>query len=251
MLSFLGGIVVLMIMLYIGYCAYVWSVKRKLTSKLQESDLVKKFNQAVKKITDRNLEIIKEELLNILEEYRSIKCENFIETKNLLEKCKDSVKSQVILLLKQESELYDKVKSISVEAKAGKLSPEDEKYGALQLAELEKLREVKQRLLNSANSISDKISQVDSTINLFNYKYELKKSEIIIMIANAATIKNNISIDLKLNDLVTEFRTKARENEIRTEVTEKIYGTSPSPEKNTIDNYNESEYIEKLKNFTE
>lgn len=244
MLSFLVNILVFLLCFYIGRQFYVRINRKKVSQKFTEHELVKKFNRVVKRITERNLDTIKEELLDILDEYKFVKGESFIESKTLLEKCKDTIDLQIASVCKQENELVSKIRSLK-EAGDGL---EDERTGALYVAELEKLNSVKQKLSESLNSITDKIRQLDSNINSFNHRFAIKKSEIIIMIANAATVNNVSSIDIQLNDLVTEFNTKAKESEIRQDVTEKIYGV-----KNEIEtdlNFNESEYIEKFRNFS-
>ena len=78
MLSFLWSILVIVFCFYVGYHLYVRNIRRKVSQKFTEHELVKKFNQAVKRITERNLETIKEELLDILDEYRFVKSESFI-----------------------------------------------------------------------------------------------------------------------------------------------------------------------------
>ena len=246
MLSFLGSIVVLLVIFYMGYYAYCKSVKKKVATKLCESDLVKKFNRAVKKLTSRNLDTVKEELLEILEEYRQVKCESFIESKTLLNNSLDSLNVQMSRIKEQDSIFVSKIKEIKSKKN---LTPEDEKIGAMYVSELEKLRAVYSNIEKSKAKVEDNIRIVNSSINMFNHKYELKKSEIIVMIANATTVKNVTSIDIKLSDLVTEFNTKVRESEIRTEVTDKIYNVGT--DKETPHNYNEVEYVEKFKNFSE
>lgn len=246
MLSFLGSIVVLLVVFYVGYYAYCKSLKKKISTKLCESDLVKKFNRAVKKLTYRNLETVKEELLDILEEYRYVKCESFIESKTLLNNSLDSLTVQMMKIKEQDSIFVNKIKEIKSKKS---LTSEDEKIGAMYVSELEKLRAVYSNIGKSKSKVEDNIRIIDSSINMFNHKYELKKSEIIVMIANATTVKNVTSIDIKLSDLVTEFNTKVRESEIRTEVTDKIYNVDT--DKEVPHNYNEGEYIEKFKNFSE
>lgn len=247
MLSILGSILVIVCCFYVGYRLYVYSIRRKITHKFTESDLVKKFNRVAKKITKRNLDIVRDELLEILEEYKFVKSESFIESKTLLERCKDTISLQIASVGEQEKELISKIRSLKSKKSLGNNS-EDEKTGALYVAELEKLSLVKQQLSDSLNSVLNKILQLDSNINSFHYKFALKKSEIVIMIANAFTINNVSSIDIEINDLVTEFNTKAKESEIRQEVTGKIYGVK---DQNELDlSFNESEYIEKFKKFS-
>ena len=77
MLGFIGAVVVVFISIgIVHYLCNVYCVtcgKCNLTKKLNENDLVKKFNKIVKNLTDRNLMTVKTELLDILEEYREIK----------------------------------------------------------------------------------------------------------------------------------------------------------------------------------
>ena len=238
--------IVALIAFYVCYFVYCKLVKSSVTAKLSESDLVKKFNKAVKRLTSRNLETVKEDLLSILDEYRYIKCESFIESKTLLSNSLDSLNIQISRIKEQEQTFVNKIKNIKSKSN---LTAEDEKLGALFVSELEKLRIVYSNIEKAKLKVEENIRIVNSSVNLFNHKYELKKSEIIIMIANATTVKNVTSVDIKLSDLVTEFNTKARENEIRTEVTSTIYNVDS--DKDASHNYNEVEYIEKFKNFSE
>lgn len=247
MLGFLSAFVLVFFVLILikVYCRL--NGGRDLTKKLSESELVKKFNSLVKTLTERNLEDVKSELLDILDKYREVKCNSFIESKTILVNSKESILQQVEILSQEESNLLSSIYTIKECMQNGQSTESDINAGARFLYEVEKLREAKNSLKKAVEDLNEKINSIDNNINLFNHRYLLKKSEITLMIANAISVQNVSGIDLKLNDLVTEFKTKVRENEIKKEVTGKIYNVSTS--QTTEKDFNKDEYIEKLKSF--
>lgn len=252
MLGFIGAVVVVFIS--VGIVHYLCNVycatcgKCNLTKKLSENDLVKKFNKIVKNLTDRNLMTVKTELLDILEEYREIKCNEFIESKVLLENSINSLESQLTVLKERECELLNSISIIKNEIDNNTCSSDSLDFGSRFMYELEKLQETKKSLEDSIINIKQKISIIDNNVNLFNHKYVLKKSEITLMIANAISINNVSDVDLKLNDLVLEFKEKAREGEIKKDITEKVYNGTSSLNKRD-EGFDKDTYIEKLKSF--
>jgi hypothetical protein len=247
MLGFLSAFVlVFFVLIFIkAYCRL--NGGKDLTKKLSESDLVKKFNSLVKNLTERNLENVKFELLDVLDKYREVKCNGFIESKTILVNSKESILQQVEILSQEESNLLSNIYTIKECMQNGQFTESDVDAGARFLYEVEKLRDVRDSLKKAVEDLNEKINSIDNNINLFNHRYLLKKSEITLMIANAISVQNVSGIDLKLNDLVTEFKTKVRENEIKKEVTGKIYNVPTS--QTTEKDFNKDEYIEKLKSF--
>ena len=101
---------------------------------------------------------------------------------------------------------------------------------------IEKLKVAKENLLR-------KECEFDREIDMFNSKFALKKAEVSMMIANAISLKNVSSIDIRLEDLVSEFQTKVEEQENADYVRGKIYGTEVQ---NTDSSFNLEEYKQKF-----
>lgn len=250
MVNFIIGLIWIVIFVYLGFCA-VSSSRTTSIKKLKESDLVKKFNKTLKKLTERNIDAVKEELLDILNEYRNRKCDSFIESKKLLNDSLSMVRSQILEIDIQISNLKRKIKTIKDNIDKGLASEEEQKSGTLYLMEYEKLKRLRDSLVKSESILEDKLNTLDHNIDTFNHRYSIKKSEIIVMIANAATVRNVSGVDIKLNDLVSEFESKVREEEIKQEVKEKIFGSNTEKEINLDISGNYEEYLEKLKTFSE
>ena len=117
--------------------------------------------------------------------------------------------------------------------------------------EYEKLKRLRDSLVKSESILKDKLNTINHNIDTFNHKYSIKKSEIIVMIANAAAVRNVSGVDIKLNDLVSEFESKVKEEEIKLEVREKIFGSNTEKEIDLDISGNYEEYLEKLKTFSE
>lgn len=241
--TFVFTFIILVLSLWILSKVLTRTTKTKLTKELTESELVKKFNKLVKSITSRNLETVESELLDILEKYRDIKCENFINAKTRLEKSKLELKNQLEQVKNLEK---DMIKNIAALKSDTTLDEAILVRGGQHVFCLEHLRRGKNKLIESIDLISEKLVVVNNNITTFNQRYAIKKAEIIAMIANATTIENASDIDLKLNDLVSEFDTKVRENKIKDEVRGEIYGIKS--DKDWFTDFNAKEWVEKFKN---
>lgn len=241
--TFVFTFIILVLSLWILSKVLTRTTKTKLTKELTESELVKKFNKLVKSITSRNLETVESELLDILEKYRDIKCENFINAKTRLEKSKLELKNQLEQVKNLEK---DMIKNIAALKSDTTLDEAILVRGGQHVFCLEHLRHGKNKLIESIDLISEKLVVVNNNITTFNQRYAIKKAEIIAMIANATTIENASDIDLKLNDLVSEFDTKVRENKIKDEVRGEIYGIKS--DKDWFTDFNAKEWVEKFKN---
>ena len=244
------GLVCTVLFAYLAFCL-LSSSKTTSIKKLKESDLVKKFNKTLKKMTERNIDTIKEELLDILEEYRNRKCDSFIESKKLLNDSFSMVRSQMLEIDIQISNLKRKIETIKDNINKGLASEEEQKSGTIYLMEYEKLKRLRDSLVKSESILKDKLNTINHNIDTFNHKYSIKKSEIIVMIANAAAVRNVSGVDIKLNDLVSEFESKVKEEEIKLEVREKIFGSNTEKEIDLDISGNYEEYLEKLKTFSE
>ena len=249
MLSIIGGFVVFTLLIYVGTSVYSSFIMKRITKNPTESDLISKFNKVVKKITNRNLDTVKDELLEILEEYKRVKCADFIESKTLLTKSKTSLTSQILEIGKQKRNLNQSILDIKDKIQAGTVTKEEEEVGIIYVSDYEALVDIENKLNQSLEIIEEKLRSIETSIKLFNHKYSMKVSEITLMIASAVSIKNVSGIDIKLNDLVTEFKTKVQEKEIEVDVKEKIYGKTIGLGDKDIKEIDKSSCLEKLKNW--
>lgn len=250
MFTIIGVLCTVMLIGYLAHCV-VFNLRTVSIKSLKESDLVKKFNKTLKKLTERNIDTVKEELLSILNEYRNRKCQSFIESKKLLEDSSCMVRSQIVEIDTQIYNLKRNIKTIKSNIEKGLASEEEQKSGTIYLMEYEKTVKMRESLEKSESILKEKLSALDYSIETFNHRYSLKKSEITVMIANAAAIKNVSSVDIKLNDLVSEFESKVREEEIKLEVTEKIFGSNTEKEIDLEVSDNYETYLKKLKTFSD
>lgn len=249
MFTIIGVLCTVMLIGYLAHCI-VFNLKTTSVKNLKDLDLVKKFNKTLKKLTERNIDTVKEELLDILNEYRNRKCQSFIESKKLLEDSSCMVRSQIVEIDTQIYNLKRNIKTIKSNIEKGLATEEEQKSGTIYLMEYEKTVKMRESLEKSELILKEKLSALDYSIETFNHKYSLKKSEITVMIANATAVKNVNGIDIKLNDLVSEFESKVREEEIKQEVTGKIFGNKEKEiDLNLSGNY--EMYLEKLKTFSD
>lgn len=250
MVTFIIGLVWTVLFAYLAFCI-VSSSRTTSIKKLEESDLVKRFNKTLKKLTERNIDTVKKELLDILDEYRNRKCDSFIESKKLLNDSLSMVRSQILEIDIQISNLRKNIKIIKINIDKGLASEEEQKSGAIYFMEYEKLKQLRDSLVKSESILENKLNTLDHNIDTFNHRYSIKKSEITVMIANAAAVRNVSGVDIKLNDLVSEFESKVREEEIKQEVKGKIFGSNTEKEIDFDISSNYEEYLEKLKTFSE
>ena len=161
------------------------------------------------------------------------------------------VRSQILEIDIQISNLRKNIKIIKINIDKGLASEEEQKSGAIYFMEYEKLKQLRDSLVKSESILENKLNTLDHNIDTFNHRYSIKKSEITVMIANAAAVRNVSGVDIKLNDLVSEFESKVREEEIKQEVKGKIFGSNTEKEIDFDISSNYEEYLEKLKTFSE
>lgn len=215
-------------MLYLISCLVIAAVAiiayRLITSEnetdkvsLSESKIIKKFNRLVRSINERNINTVKDELLDVIEEYKAVKVNQFIDSKNQI--------SSSMRIIDEEIE-NSKTSRNNVKKQITKLKSEsnpDVAVGASLVYQYERVGEMINRMNEIKKNLDEKEAHLDREIESFNAKYAMKKAEISMMIAEAISIKNVSNIDLRLNDLVTEFKTKAEEQENANYVKSKVY----------------------------
>lgn len=184
---------------------------------LSESKIVKKFNRLVRSINERNINTVKDELLEVIEEYKAVKVNQFIDSKNQISSSKRIINEEIA-----NSELSRaNVKKQIVKLK--NTTNPDVANGASLVYQYERISDMINRMEEIKNSLEEKDAHLEREIETFNAKYAMKKAEVSMMIAQAISIKNVSNIDLRLNDLVTEFKTKAEEQENSNYIKSKVY----------------------------
>ena len=96
-------IVLAIIVIAIFVVKYFDSPELEKTVKLSEDKIVNKFNNLLKKISPRNIETVKKELLDTLDQYKAVKKAQFVEARSLItssisaveEKLRISVESSI------------------------------------------------------------------------------------------------------------------------------------------------------------
>ena len=87
---------------------------------------------------------------------------------------------------------------------------------------LDKYIKIYESLQKAKCSINDKLDKLDSDINLFSSKYELKKAEINLILTNNLVDVNLSTVDINLDDLIVEYQDKSLEMKNTKEITNKI-----------------------------
>lgn len=256
MIEFIGGVVVLLCVVIVG-----WSVFSKIKSnstsddgdtplsKLTENDLISRFNRLTEFLINpgkRTLDDISKELINVLKEYKCRKVEQFVESEQLLAKNRNHLDEQIIKLQNQISKLEADAKALKKE----KMTDLDYENGALYMAQIAETKKVLDQIKKTREENEKRFENVEKQVKQFNVKYTLKETAISNMIIQAKTTKNISTVDLKLNDLISEFKDKVQDNEIEYNVKAQINGTVEEEEQNSPEfEVNKDKYIEEFKNF--
>lgn len=256
MIEFIGGVVVLLCVVIVG-----WSVFSKIKSnstsgdgdtplsKLTENDLISRFNRLTEFLINpgkRTLDDISKELINVLKEYKCRKVEQFVESEQLLAKNRNHLDEQIIKLQNQISKLEADARALKKE----KMTDLDYENGALYMAQIAETKKVLDQIKKTREENEKRFENVEKQVKQFNVKYTLKETAISNMIIQAKTTKNISTVDLKLNDLISEFKDKVQDNEIEYNVKAQINGTAEEEEQNSPEfEVNKDKYIEEFKNF--
>lgn len=218
-------------------------------SKLSENELIKKFNGLADSLgtsKKRDLDSIANELTAVLKEYKCRKVEQFIESEQLLLKNKNH-------LMEEIKKLDDQILSIKKEAlnlKSDHMTEDDIEAGALYMAQIAETEKLKEQLQKTFDDNDARYKTVEKQVKNFNIKYTLKETSIANMIVMAKTTKNISTVDLKLNDLISEFKDKVQDAEVEYHVRSQINGTTEEDTETSPDfEVNKDKYMEEFKNF--
>ena len=92
------GFFSLIIFCIVAFVAWYFIAKYKSENgsiNINENELVKKFNKTVRKLTERNIEDVKSDLYKILDKYKFVKCEQFIENRTQIQSARKQVLEQM------------------------------------------------------------------------------------------------------------------------------------------------------------
>lgn len=258
MITTIGYAVVIFCLIFCGVAIYNFLSGKSTDSgeissnyaNLSENDLVKKFNSLVSTITtskNRNIDTIANELKEVLKEYKCRKVEQFVETEQLLAKNKNHIKEEIAKLDEQITKLQHDAKMIA----DGKdhLTEDDLETGALIMSQISETKNLKEQLQKTYDENDQRFNEVDKKVKQFNVRYTLKESSISNMIVMAKTHKSISTVDLKLNDLISEFKDKVQDAEIEYNVKSEINGTKEEEETSVDFKVNKDKYVEDFKNF--
>lgn len=190
------------------------------TVNVNENELIKKFNRVVKRLTERNIEDVKADLFKILDRYKFIKCEQFIENRAQIQSARKQVTEQIEQTIHSRSDVRKQVQKLK------ESGTPDANLGAQLVYQYDMLGEMIEKLEVAKDNLTRKEYEFDRELGLFNSKFALKKAEVSMMIANAISLKNISTIDIRLEDLVSEFQQKVDEQENADYVRTKLYGTA-------------------------
>ena len=184
---------------------------------LSESKIVKKFNRLVRSINERNINTVKDELLEVIEEYKAVKVNQFIDSKNQIASSKRIINEEIANSELSRANVKKQILKLKNAANP------DIASGASLVYQYERISDMINRMEEIKTSLEEKDAHLEQEIESFNAKYAMKKAEVSMMIAEAISVKNVSNIDLRLNDLVTEFKAKAEEQENANYVKNKVY----------------------------
>lgn len=163
-----------------------------------EKKIIDKFNKLVRSIGPRNMDVIKNELLDCLDEYRALKRQQFIDARTLLTASMEAIDREIFkvkeVLTKKEGYIRLHKKELS-DYEGAKLCYEKDLYS-----------QMVNKLTDSKNKIQTQLAELDKRIISFDTQLQLKRTQVVTMINESFVIDNYSSIDLKLDNLEKEFK---------------------------------------------
>lgn len=181
----------------------------------------KRFRKLLKLSKNRNIDDVREDIYDTLLYYKQIKTKEYITTKTSLEKSLRDVSSSLDSIYTKKTAQHAHVRKL----KDTYLKLKDENLlnqGVNETMILDKYIKIYESLQKAKCSINDKLDKLDSDINLFSSKYELKKAEINLILTNNLVDVNLSTVDINLDDLIVEYQDKSLEMKNTKEITNKI-----------------------------
>lgn len=218
------GFLSLIVFAIVAFVAWYFIAKYRTengTINVNENELVKKFNKTVKRLTERNIEDVKADLYKILDKYKFVKCEQFIENRTQIQSARKQVEEQMRETTNSRANVKNQIHKLKSET-----NKDNTNLGAQLVYQYDMLGDIYNKLKSTKDALERKECEFDRELDLFNSKFALKKAEVSMMIANAVTLKNISTIDIRLEDLVSEFKQKVDEQENADYVRGKLYGAA-------------------------
>lgn len=203
------------------------SVVNQTRKTLSESQIVKRFNNALKSLKDRNLDAVKEELIECLDQYATVKEHQFAFTLAQIRKSANEINKQISSMsnnlnssrvaLEDYKQWHRGDQSDSVINQAAKLLY---KYKTNTL--------IMDKLTKAKVDLTSREAELNNMLMDFNSNLAVKKAEIAIMVADSTGIFTGSTIDLRLDNLVKEFQDKVIEGKATQDVHDKLKGEDNS-----------------------
>lgn len=207
-------IIIFAVIIAIFLFNYFDSPELKKTIMLDENKIVKKFNNLLKHISPRNIETVKKDLIDTLDEYKAVKKAQFIDARTLITSSIDSVKQE---LAKVDEKCT--IKKQQIIDSRGKVN---EVEGAQMCYDWDLYRITHTNLTKSLETLNTRLTELDRKVIQFDSSLHFKRSQIIAMIADSIAIKDYSVIDLRLESLETEFKNEVNKAENARIVNEKM-----------------------------
>ena len=203
-----------------------------------EKKIIDKFNKLVRSISPRNIDIIKKDLLDCLDEYRALKRQQFIDARTLLTASMEAIDNEISkvkeALSKKEGYIHFHKKELS-DYEGAKLCYEKDLYS-----------QMVKKLSDSKNKVQDQLANLDKRIVSFDTQLQLKRTQVVTMINESFVLDNCSSIDLKLDSLEKEF--KGEVNKLKqTQVVDEKMGNVKKEEELAFDVDHYTQIFKKLK----
>ena len=163
-----------------------------------EKKIVEKFNKLVHSIGPRNIDTIKKELLECLDEYRALKRQQFIDARTLLTSSIESIESEI-----RKVDETIRGKSNYIKLHKAELSDYE---GAKLCYEKDLYKQMSEKLNTSRDKMYSQLSELDKKVMSFDTQLQLKRTQVITMINESFVIDNYSAVDLKLDSLEKEFK---------------------------------------------
>lgn len=200
-------LVIVGLVIYGGSCDSSYLHKKV---SLTENSIIKKFNRLLKTIGQDNFSVVKEKLLNTLDQYGVVKKQQFAENLTYLKEALAAVREQSDAM---ERTVANKKGSL----RAYKHTITEEK-GARLVYELENYQLMVNRLKNAQSNLENKMAALNSKVVQFEGSLALRRAQIVSMIAESISIDNHSFIDLRLDSLEKEFKHEVTKIESMQEV---------------------------------
>lgn len=188
-----------------------------------------RFKKLLKSVSKRNIDDVREDLIETLTDYKRVKTEEFINAKNLLDKSNREINYTIETVLTQKRINEKEISVLRNQYEMDKSEITLQK-GILKASVIDKYVKAIESLKESGKIVQEKLDKLNEEIELFTSKYELKRAEINLMLVSNLVDLNFFTTDLNLDDLVIEYQDKQNELKNAHEIKAKINNISKEKE---------------------